>query len=80
MLNDNICRMIENNAKTLHRRAKKKEDLFMFEKIHARDEYPKYTKQISDIVIRKDAESIERDMLKPEKKIKLKNLTPANSK
>ena len=80
MLNDNICRMIENNAKTLHRRAKKKEDLFMFEKIHARDEYPKYTKQISDIVIRKDAESIERDMLNSEKKIKLKNLTPANSK
>lgn len=74
ILNNNICLMIEKHANTLHKRALKKEVLYRHEQLHSTADYVKYSKQMSEYVIRKNAESLRDKMIKPKEiKDKQKN-------
>ena len=61
-LNENISNMINNHAATLHRRAIKKDALLKHEILHATDEYTEYTKKLNEIVIKKDAKDIRKEL------------------
>ena len=66
--------MIEKHANTLHKRALKKEVLYRHEQLHSTADYVKYSKQMSEYVIRKNAESLRDKMIKPKEiKDKQKN-------
>lgn len=71
-LNTNIDKMIKQRAKTIHNRARKKELLKANELLHYNKDYIKHMSKLSDVVIKKDAKDIRKELRKPVKEHQMK--------
>lgn len=64
-LNSNIIKMINKNSSTIHKRALRKEIPNTIELLQATDNYETHVKTLSEVVIKKDAKDIRRELKKP---------------
>lgn len=67
-LNNNINKMVNKYANTLHTRAKKKVLLNANDVVQSSDDYVKHMETLNNIVIKKDAKDIRKELKKPLKK------------